>query len=102
MIIPLRYELPLHAGLPTHSELPLQNDPIIHRTVRRQMLLPKIVGYFKMQTAKQINLLLGRNGQPFWQRNYYEHVVRNDRELEAISDYILANPANWSCGEDNL
>lgn len=59
------------------------------------MLLPQIIGYFKMQTAKRINLLRGTPGQPFWQRNYYEHVIRNERELEAISDYIIANPANW-------
>ena len=75
----------------TH-ELPLHGE---ERLSRQHMLLPQIIGYFKMQTAKRINLLRGTPGQPFWQRNYYEHVIRNERELEAISDYIIANPANW-------
>ena len=30
-----------------------------------------------------------------WQRNYYEHVIRNERDHEAIADYILCNPQNW-------
>ncbi len=35
-------------------------------------------------------------GRPFkWQRNYFERVVRNERELENIYNYIRANPANW-------
>ena len=42
-------------------ESPLQN--------RRNMLLPKAIGYFKMNTTKKINQILNRPGQPFWQRN---------------------------------
>ena len=36
---------------------------------------------------------------PVWQRNFYEHVVRDDRDLARIRDYIAANPARW--GEDD-
>ena len=38
----------------------------------------------------------------FWQANYYEHIVRNDRELNAIRQYIIANPINWKMDRDNL
>jgi len=38
----------------------------------------------------------------FWQRNYYEHIVRNDRELDAIRQYIRDNPLNWKLDRDNL
>jgi REP element-mobilizing transposase RayT len=31
----------------------------------------------------------------FWQRNYYEHIIRNERAHQAIRDYIHNNPANW-------
>jgi len=48
------------------------------------MLLPTVLGYFKMNTSKAINALRGTPGTPVWQRNYYEHIVRNDRELRAI------------------
>jgi len=37
----------------------------------------------------------------FWQRNYYEHVIRNERELEAIRDYVRQNPDNWHADRDN-
>lgn len=38
----------------------------------------------------------------FWQHNYYEHIVRNDRELNAIRQYIIDNPINWKMDRDNL
>ena len=37
----------------------------------------------------------------FWQRNYYEHVIRNERELLAIRQYIRLNPDNWALDRDN-
>lgn len=37
----------------------------------------------------------------FWQTNYYEHIVRNDRELHAIRRYIIENPVNWKLDHDN-
>ena len=65
------------------------------------MLLPKIIGYFKMNTAKRINKLRQTPGVPVWQRNYYERVIRNERELNAVRDYIRHNPLNWALDHDN-
>lgn len=59
------------------------------------MLLPKIVGYFKMNSAKQINEKRGLGGIPVWQRNYHEHIIRNEKSLEKIRNYIVNNPLNW-------
>jgi len=36
-----------------------------------------------------------------WQRNYYEHIVRNERELDAIRPYIRNNPLQWALDRDN-
>jgi hypothetical protein len=36
-----------------------------------------------------------------WQRNYYERIIRNDRELDNIRWYILNNPLNWQLDRDN-
>jgi len=36
-----------------------------------------------------------------WQRNYYEHVIRNEADLEKIRQYIFDNPANWENDENN-
>ena len=59
------------------------------------MLLSKIVGYFKMNTAKQINRIRQTPGVPVWQRNYYERVVRDAAEADALRAYIAGNPSRW-------
>ena len=78
-------------------ELPLQSGMIL----RRQMLIPKTVGYFKMNSAKYINRLRGAMGYPLWQRNYYEHVIRNENELYRITEYIQNNPLKWDLDREN-
>ncbi len=72
-------------------ELPLQQQNT--RKIRRKMLLPKIIGYFKMNAAKQINKLQQSQKKLIWQRNYYEHIIRNDDELNRIRLYIFDNPS---------
>jgi len=62
--------------------------------------LPEIVRAFKSFSARCINQSKGVQGEPFWQRNYYEHIIRNERAYLAIREYIIGNPANW--GADNL
>ena len=59
-----------------------------------------IMGQFKSITAKRINALRDTPGAPVWQRNYYEHIIRNERALNAIRRYILNNPANWTKDAD--
>jgi REP element-mobilizing transposase RayT len=39
--------------------------------------------------------------QLIWQRNYYEHVIRDEKDYQAIYDYILNNPQNWDKDEEN-
>ncbi|CAN5823278.1 transposase [soil metagenome] len=55
-----------------------------------------IVGQFNSQSARRINLRRGTPGASVWKRNYYEHVVRSDRSLERIREYIDGNPAKWT------
>lgn len=69
------------------------------RIRRRRMLLPLVIGYFKMNSARQINLMRGSAGQPVWQRNYYEHIIMSDEEYATIAAYIQSNPWNWE-GKD--
>ena len=38
--------------------------------------------------------------QRLWQRSFYEHVIRNERDHQAIVDYVLANPMNWEKDEE--
>ncbi len=56
--------------------------------------LGQIVAYFKYQSAKRINEIRNMPGFPVWQRNYYEHIIRDENELNQIREYIRTNPQN--------
>lgn len=82
-------------------EFPLRTLKIM-RSNRRNMLLSKIVGYLKMNTAKEINQILDTAGMAVWQRGFYERVIRNDEELNNTCQYILGNPMNWDNDPENV
>jgi len=60
-----------------------------------------IIRSFKSAVTKHINGLGDKQGVPVWQRNYYEHVVRNEKELNQIREYIMNNPLKWELDEEN-
>ena len=60
------------------------------------MTLPMVIGYYKMNTAKTINIANDTRGTHVWQRNYYEHIIRNEDSLNRIRRYIQENPIKWS------
>ncbi len=64
--------------------------------------LGQIVAYFKYQSTKEMNILANTGAvTKFWQRNYYEHVIRNERDLKNKTDYIEANPMLWDEADEN-
>jgi REP element-mobilizing transposase RayT len=67
-----------------------------HKTNNRNMLLYKIIGRFKMQSAKHINKFQNTLGQPFWQTRFYDRIVRDNDQLESTRKYIQQNPEKWS------
>jgi REP element-mobilizing transposase RayT len=63
--------------------------------------LPTIIRAFKSATTKRINEMRGTPGQPLWQRNYYEHIIRSEGELMNARDYIVMNPLRWCLDREN-
>jgi REP element-mobilizing transposase RayT len=63
--------------------------------------LGRIVRAFKSVSAIEMNRALRREGQPVWQRNYYEHVIRSAKELATIQRYIEQNPLRWEFDPEN-
>ncbi len=63
--------------------------------------LSEIVRAFKTFSARGINILRHSPGVPVWQRNYYEHVIRDDEELNRIREYISTNPVRWHLDREN-
>ena len=43
----------------------------------------------------RINEIRGTSGAPVWQRNYHEHIIRNEKSLEKIREYVIYNPQTW-------
>jgi len=93
------HELPL--PIATHNVPLPRHENCDWVTSRRRMLLPRLIGRFKMISAKRINELRGSRGFPVWQRNYFEHVIRSDKGLERIRQYIMENPARWHLDRQN-
>jgi REP element-mobilizing transposase RayT len=54
-----------------------------------------IIGWFKYQTTKQINILWNTPGQHIWQRSYHDHIIRSEQDYHNICQYINENPMRW-------
>jgi REP element-mobilizing transposase RayT len=63
--------------------------------------LGAIVRSFKSAVTKLYNEKYARSGLGFWQRNYYEHIIRDEKSLLRIREYIVTNPARWSTDPEN-
>ena len=66
----------------------------------------EVVQRFKMLTTKRYADGVKQQNWPafpdrLWQRNYYEHIVRNDVALERLRRYVLENPERWASDEEN-
>ncbi|HFC36276.1 MAG TPA: transposase [Candidatus Moranbacteria bacterium] len=57
--------------------------------------LGAIMQNFQSVTTRKINRIRKTPGARLWQRNYWEHIIRNETELNRIRNYIINNPKNW-------
>ncbi len=64
-------------------------------TVTRRKPIGRLIGAFKTVSTKQINESRKTPDAKLWQRNYWEHIVRDEPELNRIREYIGNNPAEW-------
>lgn len=63
--------------------------------------LGAIMQNFKSISTRKINKLRHNAGCPVWQRNYYERVIRDEKELTAAREYVLNNPLQWDLDNNN-
>jgi putative transposase len=63
--------------------------------------IPTIIRLFKSTTTKQVNQIRNTPTFPVWQRNYYEHVIRNEDKLNKIRQYIQNNSLSWHLDREN-
>ena len=87
------------AAIPHDWEIPLLLTPTMNPT------LGNIVGTWKSLVANTYLAWINKHAldcqAKFWQHNYHERIIRNDRALEAVRHYIRMNPDRWSIDPDN-
>ena len=57
--------------------------------------LSTIVRSYKSSVTRRFHLIPGYQSQKLWQRNFYEHVIRDEYDLLRVRQYIMQNPAKW-------
>ena len=71
----------------------LNDDRAIRESPLRRSIVSKAVGYLKMNSSKQIKEMY--HISDIWQRNYHDHIIRNETEYLKIWQYIYENPYRW-------
>jgi putative transposase len=69
--------------------------------MNRAPTVGEIVRAYKARVTVAINQRQGTRGVPVWQRNFYEHIIRDDDALDRIRQYIVDNPAQWAHDPEN-
>ncbi len=95
-----------------HAIIMIQNNKLLingqaQGPVPTILSLSDIIHRFKtMSTKKYIDGVKNKGWPPFnkkiWQRSFHDHIIRNERSLQKIREYIINNPANWADDEENI
>lgn len=97
--------LDAHIVMPNHLHAILwiveEPTPPSRHSAAKHKPLGRLLGAFKTVSTAWANRLQGTAGDPLWQRNYYEHIIRTERALEAIRRYIVENPLRWDVDRYN-
>jgi len=69
------------------------NNPMLHQN------LSTIIRWYKGRTTFELRKI---NPKFAWQSRFYDHIIRNDNELDSVREYILNNPVNWEKDQNNI
>ena len=75
--------------------------PTVNKCGPKPKSLGAIVGTFKSAVTKRVNEIHGKPGKTIWQRNYYDRIIRNEKEYHRIQEYIVNNPRYWDWDKIN-
>jgi len=106
----LEYSLDAFVVMPNHihgiiqataqSIAPSEAQDKNQGAINRAPTLGEIVRAYKASSTRLIRSTANANFA--WQRNYYEHVIRDEDSLNRIRRYILENPERWAIDRENL
>ena len=94
------------SNAPTQSNAPIQSNTLTRDVSNRFSVMSPQRGSLGLVIRKFKSAVTGKcraidRFDFVWQSSYYDHIVRNERELNAIRQYIANNPANWNLDRDN-
>ena len=96
---PTTHKTPIRRGVLPYAPGSSNVNTIFHSPSNN---LGSIIRGFKASTTILINESIGNSeGGSIWQRNYYEHIINTDEELENIREYIRTNPKKWERDRNN-
>ena len=90
-----------HSPLQQRHRIMDQNDKVTSSFKSPSKTVGAIVRGYKGAVTTKINRLHQTPGQKVWQRNYYEHIIRNEESLNRIRNYIVKNPEKWDVDLNN-
>lgn len=85
-----------HAG-----DRPVAPTGIVGGNGHKPRSVAAVMAGFKSAVTKRINASRGTAGASVWQRNYYEHIIRDEKSLNRIREYIANNPRQWTLDREN-
>jgi REP element-mobilizing transposase RayT len=87
----------------TMTDVGVQNLEPLRKQNKYQQIIPKSIGSiirgFKIGVTKWFRT--NTKVYNIWQRNYYDHIIRNEKELNRIREYIINNPLKWHLDREN-
>ncbi len=101
LALPQRFE---HVGLDSFVVMPNHIHGVIY--LEKGIALSRVIQAFKSVSTNEYirgvhHFGWEKSNGTFWQRSFYDHVIRNDKDLFRVQEYILNNPLSWSLDEEN-
>lgn len=76
-------------------------DDVLKPVSSHDTSLSTVMGFFKSDAARRINLDRKTPGAPVWQRGFYDRIITSEKALGNAREYIVNNPAQWLYDREN-
>jgi putative transposase len=86
--------------MPNHEHIILINNKDSENDIRSNMIVSRVIQQYKSICTKRIRKICGNNIN-VWQHSFYDRIIRNEKELEKIRNYIALNPMKWELEKNN-
>ena len=85
-----------HPDMPAETEFLPSVSASHPDTQKRVPTLGNVIGNYKSGVTRSARRMgYTNNGHPIWQGRYHDHIVRNEKSLNKLREYVLDNPARW-------